>query len=235
MSLQIFIKHIMLLVTVVCCTCGCSRVDLYTVVDDTRGVGKDSPVFWQQKQIGQVSEIKSVEDGVRLDVKLESAYRKQLRIGVRACPFPKSLQSKQPALFLIGGQDTSQPLLERGAFVMEAPLVEGHVRSFWDWFKGSYWQGRVRVGLIGCLAALAAAFIAIWFLKRVLKIVLLIGAIIVIGLLVYSIGKEWKLEQISSITSADVKQWIQENKQWITDKAQQVGDQAREWGAKAQE
>lgn len=186
-------------------TCGCSRSDLHVVVGDARGVAKGSPVIWQETYVGEVSSVKMDGGSVRIDANLQKAFRKSIHAGAKACPMVVRKVSDKPALFLIGGKDTTLPLLAKGSRVPEATLTEATaMNGFLGWVSSSK---NGKMWLIGCLLAVAVGICAIKLLAGVLKFALLAGAILLAVFSSKSIHDNWASYK-ASFDSVEVKQWI---------------------------
>lgn len=186
-------------------TCGCSRSDLHVVVGDARGVAKGSPVIWQETYVGEVSSVKMDGGCVRIDANLQKAFRKSIHAGAKACPMVLRKVSDKPALFLIGGKDTSLPLLAKGSRVPEATLTEATaMNGFWGWLGASK---NGKIWLIGCVLAIIVGVCAIKLLAGVLKFALLVGAVLFAVYSSKSLRDDWETYK-ASFDSSEVKQWF---------------------------
>jgi len=187
------------------CGCDLSRPDLYVSVADAKGLVKGSPVIWQDSYVGQISRIHPAEGKCRLDVTLQKTYRKTIRAGVKGCPLLDKKISEKPILFLIGGKDPALPLLAKGSQIPEASLTEtAALKNFWSWIGGST---NSKMLLLGCLVAVVVGFIAFKMLKGFLKIVILVGALLIVIFSSKTLCDGWGTYK-ASWNSTEVKQWF---------------------------
>jgi hypothetical protein len=190
------------------CGCDFSRPDLHVSVSDTKGLAKGSPVIWQDAYVGQISGVSPEEGRYRVHVTLQKPYRKTIRAGVKACPLLDKKISEKPILFLIGGKDPALPLLAKGSQIQEASLTETAMyKNFWSWLGGSR---NSKMLLIGCLVAVVVGFVAFKILKGLLKIVIIVGAILIVIFSSKTLSDNWATYK-ASWNSAEVKQWLSEH------------------------
>jgi hypothetical protein len=141
-------------------------------------------------------------------VTLQKPYRKTIRAGVKACPLLDKKISEKPILFLIGGKDPALPLLAKGSQIQEASLTETAMyKNFWSWLGGSR---NSKMLLIGCLVAVVVGFVAFKILKGLLKIVIIVGAILIVIFSSKTLSDNWATYK-ASWNSAEVKQWLSEH------------------------
>ena len=195
---------------------GCSRSDFSAEVRDTRGVAENAPVIFRDMRVGYVGKVVPTETGFRLEVTLEKPYRDMMRADLRACPLPEGYKSlwgdvvREPTLVLIGGVNTSLPLLERGAVVSEVTLREVETKTWLTKLLGNLTHVRIWISL--CVGILIIFRFMIKIAKGVVK--LAVAAVLIAALLygAYRIKADWLPEWIPMVLSEEVKNWLHDNK-----------------------
>ena len=174
-----------------CMAGGCSHSDLHTVVKDAKGVEKGSPVSRRKQTVGKVSKTSATGEGTRLDVSLDKPYRKQIRVGVEACPLALGDTLNVPALYLVGGTDTSAPRLPRGFLV---PVISPETKiwkNFWDWLlRSEQSRQQLYMGLLLIPVPFMLGLIFKWVFKKVLTLAMIALVIFVL----HGLKKGWDVD-----------------------------------------
>ena len=193
---------------------GCSRTDFTTDVKDTRGVTVQSPVSHDTKRVGVVEKVVPSQTGFRLEVRLDDQYRKTFREGLMACPVKSGKLSPVPALILVAGDDTSAPLLKRGARIPEIPLSLLEPEPPPETPVDSSRWGTVKTPLTICLTVLPLVVLVLKLLKGFFKVVLLGILILALVYGVYGVKRGWTLDKIPFPTDK-ARAWLLENKEFV--------------------
>ena len=201
--------------------CGCSRSDLHTVVKDAKGVEKGSPVSWREQTVGKVSKTSATGEGIRLDVSLDKPYRKQIRVGVEACPLALGDTLNVPALYLVGGTDASAPKLPKGSLVPVISPETKILKNFWNWlFRSEQSRQQLYMGLL----LIPVPFILGWIFKRVFKMVFTLAMVALVIFVLHGLKKGWDVETFVSESSAEIVTFVEKHKHHIGESAKWVND-----------
>src|SRR5687767_13480677 len=95
----------LLLFTVLLAGCGRSGPDFCVTLDDAKGLKKDARVLWRGAEAGKVSSVDLREGKFRIEVRLNSSFRGQIRSDVRAQAANGITTKFAPVVELFGGTD----------------------------------------------------------------------------------------------------------------------------------
>ena len=195
---------------------GCSKQS-YVSVSDPRGIEEGAPVIWYEGDayVGKVSKVKEADGHFQIFIDFQKSYEKSIHAGVKACPLVEPKISNQPILLLVGGKDTTMPILEPGSMIPEISLDELQRMkrpNFWEWF------GRAKMGITLFFAALILIMFFLCLLKVVAKLVkcgLFVAIIVIVAFYLFNLSGDWKQYQetaskyVQELKIEEIRDWLQ--------------------------
>ena len=194
---------------------GCGKQS-FVSVSDTRGLEEGAPVVWYEGNayVGKVSKIKEAEGNHLIYIEFQKNFEKAIRADVKACPLLEPKYSPKPILLLVGGKDTTMPILEPGSQIPEISLSELQPKeqmNFWKWFGSAKKDSTI------ALAVLILVLCVICVLKIVAKLIKFVLVLAIIAIVVsYSLNLSGDWKQYKGQTSKYIKEIkIEEIQDWL--------------------
>jgi hypothetical protein len=181
---------------------GCKKAegpDFHVNLNDARGLTAESKVLWNGMDVGKVVEVLPVEGKAQVRVILHSDFKNTLRSDVKAKAVRGVLTEGEPVLKLYGGSDASQPLLEKGSEIPEAPDRQHRL--------GSRLSKRAIVFIAGF--SILALFI-LFVLLRIFKAVLAIGVVLVLAIATFWVAKHQWMKYHDQLVSPETEAVLEE-------------------------
>lgn len=214
---SVFVRSplIVLVVVLAICTSSC-RKQSFVSVPDTRGLCEDSPVVWYDNNVyvGKVSKVKARDGLYFVYIDFQKDFEKMIRVGVRACPITEKSISARPILMLVGGTDTSLPVLSPGSQIPEMSLAEFQktkALNFWSWFSSEKMSGTMFVLIV---LLIIAGILTLKVVAKIIKIGLVIAIFAILIAFFGKVSTDWKSyqEQFSNVASGinieSLENWV---------------------------
>ena len=189
---------------------GCGGKKCHFVSQDGKLLEQGAPVVWYDAYVGKVVSLEEAEGGIRVSVKFGKKYDDQIHDGVAGRIVNDPKISPNAFVLLIGGKDSTRPVLENDVQIPESrpgnAVTEGF-SAFVDWLKNSRADELKIVGGI-----LLIIFVLIKFVSKMFKFVLFLGLLAAIGYVCVTSSVGWSgyKEKI-----ANAKETAQEAKAWL--------------------
>jgi len=179
---------------------GCSpkSPDLKAKLSNPKGLTRGSKVVWQGQEVGIVTKVRPQSDYFLAEIRLWQEFRGQIRDG--ATSFVEVVPPRhKPILRIYGGKNSLRPAIAKGAILEEASVLDRvQIKAtFVQWLKSSNY---FRHFLISIPLALLAMWLVFKFVKRIIKIVLVLVILFCLAGLCYVIRYEWDRYEASQIS-----------------------------------
>ncbi len=172
--------------------------DFRAKLSNPKGLTRGSKVVWQGQEVGIVMKVQQQSDYFLADVRLWQKFRGQIRDGATTSVEVVGSRHK-PILRIYGGKNSLRPALAKGDILEEASVLD-RVKikaTFVQWLKSSNYFRRF-------LISIPLAFLTMWlvfkFVKRIIKIVLVLVILFCLAGLCYVIRYEWDRYEASHIS-----------------------------------